>query len=387
MIEASSHFNPLLVPVFVVLLVLFWVVPICALLYLVYVVLTLPLRRRERARLFLYLVEAGLEKGLAPENAIATAVLSGDRTLGGCFYDLAAYIRNGVPLSGALDKVPRLLPPRVSAMLKAGARLGDVLKVLPACQTLLGDGVSHVRGAINYLVLIAFVTTPMTVMIPIVMRIIVFPSFRQIFLGMSDGYQFPAFTKFMFDSGSLMTCIQVSVMLALWIALVLYVGGPRLRNRVLHWLGASRWASPWTWKRRQRDFSAMLAVLLDSGLAEADAVRLAGDSTASPLMREHAERVCAQLSRGVTLPEALRSMDRHGELSWRINNALRHRTGFLKALAGWHESLDAKAFQLEQAAAQVTTSGLVLLNGAIVACVVIGVFMALIRLLNDATLW
>jgi type II secretory pathway component PulF len=204
---------------------------------------------------------------------------------------------------------------------------------------------------------------------------------------MYDNSSLPAFTKFMFASGRLMTWIQVIVMLALWIALVVYVGGPRLRDGLLRRLGANRWASPWTLRRLQRDFSAMLAVLLDSGLTETDSVRLAAEATASPLMRHCAEKVCVELAKGVALPDALQWMDRRGELSWRIKNALRHRTGFLKALAGWHEALDAKAFQLEQATAQVTTSALVLVNGAIVACIVIGVFMALIRILNDATLW
>jgi len=47
-------------------------------------------------------------------------------------------------------------------------------------------------------------------------------------------------------------------------------------------------------------------------------------------------------------------MDAAGEFQWRVSNGLRHGHGFLQALAGWHDALDAKAFQLEQAAAQVT---------------------------------
>src|SRR5262245_51232279 len=137
MFDTSLHYNPLLILLLLITTILFGVLPMCALLYLVYFVLTLPLRRRERARIFLYLLKAGLDKGLAPENAIAAAASSGDRMLSSRFYDLSAYIRKGIPLSEALDKVPRLLPPRVSAMLKAGARIGDIRKVLPACNNLL----------------------------------------------------------------------------------------------------------------------------------------------------------------------------------------------------------------------------------------------------------
>jgi type II secretory pathway component PulF len=80
-------------------------------------------------------------------------------------------------------------------------------------------------------------------------------------------------------------------------------------------------------------------------------------------------------------------LDDSGELQWRLSNALRGTGGFARALTGWHEALDAKAFQLEQTAAQVTTALLVLLNGFIVACILIGMFLPLIQLLNRATLW
>ena len=54
--------------------------------------------------------------------------------------------------------------------------------------------------------------------------------------------------------------------------------------------------------------------------------------------------------------------------------------GFLQALAGWHESLDAKAFQQEQAAAHGITSALVLWSGLFVGAVVISVFMFLVSI-------
>jgi type II secretory pathway component PulF len=41
-------------------------------------------------------------------------------------------------------------------------------------------------------------------------------------------------------------------------------------------------------KKLQRTFSAMLAVLLDGGVPEAEAVRLAGDCTANEICRRRA---------------------------------------------------------------------------------------------------
>ena len=80
-------------------------------------------------------------------------------------------------------------------------------------------------------------------------------------------------------------------------------------------------------------------------------------------------------------------MDNTPEFHWRISNALARGAGFLRALTGWHEALDAKAFQLEQSAAQITTTGLVLLNGVIVASIIVAIFLALVQLINQATLW
>ena len=104
-------------------------------------------------------------------------------------------------------------------------------------------------------------------------------------------------------------------------------------------------------------------------------------------MRQRGRQIVARLQGGAALPDALRAVDHDGELSWRIANALRGRRGFLRALTGWHEALDAKAFQLEQSAAQIATTLLVLFNGLIVASIVIGMFIVLIDLLNQATLW
>jgi hypothetical protein len=93
------------------------------------------------------------------------------------------------------------------------------------------------------------------------------------------------------------------------------------------------------------------------------------------------------LRKGARLSEAVLRLDDSPEFRWRLANALHGAGGFLKALSGWHEALDAKAFQLEQTAAQVSTTLLVLVNGFIVGCIMLGVFLVLIGLLNHMTLW
>ena len=359
-------------------------------LYAFYFLLTLPMRRNERARIFLDLLELGLQSGRTAEGAIVEAAASRDPGLSVRFHLLAAHLRNGERLSVALEKVPRLLPAQIRAMLKTGERIGDLQKVLPACRQQLRDGVSQDRGAHNYLVLLAFCITPASLVVPMLIAVRVLPAFRMISEGMGS-IQLPAFTELVFNSGRIFLGLQFAFLLLLWTLMILYVGGPRLHGWIGRWLpnvpDRVAFLLPWRRKRLQRDFSTMLAALLDASVPEAEAVKLAAESTANLAMIRRGEKVSALLAQGVKLTVAIRQMDDSGELRWRISNALQSSGGFLRALAGWHEALDARAFQLEQATAQVATTTLVLVNGLVVAAIVIAIFLMLINLLNQAVLW
>ncbi len=375
--------------------VLLALLPTLVVLYLVFYFLTLPMRRNERVRIFLDYLEQGMKEGRTPEAALEQVMMAQDRALGRKrIHLLVAHLQQGFRLTQALEQVPRLVPPQIRAMLKTGERIGDVPKVLPACRMVLRDSVSHVRGALNYLLVLAFVATPFTIFIPVMLRVKVLPSFKAVFAGMYEGVQLPAFTRFVFAENTMFLAIQVGLFLLVWAATLIYLAGPRLRDSLeTMFLGSTYWIDwvvyrlSWRRKRLQRDFSGILATLLEAGVPEAEAVRLAGDATDNQVMRRRAEEICRRLKEGVKLPEALLVLHDAGELRWRMANALHAGGGFARALAGWHEALDAKAFQLEQAAAQVFTTLLVLVNGAIVACIVIGMFIPLIELVNKVMLW
>ncbi len=362
-----------------------------AVIYAVYYFITLPMRRNERTRMFLDLLELGLKDGQTPENAIRGAATSNDVALGARFHMLAAHLDDGKRLSEALDAVPRFLPPQMVAMLKTGERIGSIQKVLPACRRLLNDGVSQTRGALNYVLILTFVVSPAAIFIPLMIKVFIIPKFKEVFYSMLEGSRFPALTTFIFNSGHLLILAQIIVIIGTWFLLFAYVGGPRVYawSRVVlgglpDWLHI---CMPWRRKRLQRDFSAMLAVLLDAQVPESDAVGLAAQSTANSIVQRRAKEVQARLASGVKLPEALRALDNDGELQWRLSNALHRGGGFLGALNGWHDALDSKAFQQEQTAAQITTTGFLLFNGFIVACIVIGLFMPLIALINGMASW
>ena len=131
----------------------------------------------------------------------------------------------------------------------------------------------------------------------------------------------------------------------------------------------------------------MLAILLDAGVPEAQAVGWAASSTANRVFVRHAEAVVEQLGAGVPLTEAVQQLDDSGEFRWRLTNAVHAHGGFREALAGWHDWLEAKAFQEEQAVSQVISTGLVLFNGILVGALAIGLFQFLTSIIQEVALW
>lgn len=353
------------------------------LLYLVHFLLTLPMRRAERARIFLDLTESAIRQGRPLEETLISASYSGDTSLGARFHLVAAWLERNLSLGEALDKAPRYLPPQVTAMLLAGQKIGDIGKVLPACRQLLKDAVSQTRGAINYLVVLTLVITPLGAFIFRVIQVVVVPKFKEIGEDMGGDTRLLVYLA---HHGNALFLLQLGVLLALWLAAFIYIGGPRVAvwfpvlDRVYFHL-------PWRRKRMQRDFSTLLAILLDSGVPEPVAVALAADGTANSVFRRRAGRAVENLQQGMNLAQAVQSLDDSGEFAWRLANAAHGQTGFLQALAGWHESLDARAFQQEQAVAHGITSALVLWSGLFVGAIAISAFMFLTSFINSAVLW
>src|SRR6185295_13598537 len=105
----------------------------------------------------------------------------------------------------------------------AGERIGDVGKVLPACRQLLHDGVSQVRGALNYMLILTFVITPFSVFVPVFLNIFVIPKFKEVFEGMMPGNNLPAFTRLYFGLNTTFVWTQVAFVTILWLLLLAYV--------------------------------------------------------------------------------------------------------------------------------------------------------------------
>jgi type II secretory pathway component PulF len=345
------------------------------------------MRRAERARLFLDLVESTLKQGRPLEETIISLSHSRDGSMGVKFHQLAAWLETGLPFHEALTRVPRFLPPQVNAMLRAGKKIGDLARVLPASRHLLGDSVSQTRGALNYLVIMTFVITPISCYIFGLLMVFVVPRYMEVFSSMGLGPRSGmVIISFLANHTPGVILFQAVFLLILWAAAFIYIGGPR----VTAWfpiLERLHYRLPWRRRRMQRDFSTLLAVLLDAGMPEAEALALAAEGSANSFFRRRAARATEALRQGMKLPEAVYLLDDSGEFRWRLRNAAAAPGGFFRALAGWHDALDAKAFQQEQAAAHGITTALVIWSGLFVGILCFAVFSFLVSTINTGVLW
>jgi type II secretory pathway component PulF len=127
----------------------------------------------------------------------------------------------------------------------------------------------------------------------------------------------------------------------------------------------------------------MLAVLLDNQVQESRALALAAESTGNHAFVQQVRGIVLRLAGGESLMEAIEPLDASGELRWRLDNARHGSDGFAAALKGWQETLDARAFEREQAAAQALSTALLIVNGLALGTIAAGIF----SMLNSTPDW
>ncbi|MEI7728002.1 MAG: type II secretion system F family protein [Verrucomicrobiota bacterium] len=351
-----------------------------------------PLRNRERLRLFLDLLERNLKQGRSVEQSMVLMAESGERSLGVEFYLVAANIEKGLTFADILAKYPKFLPQKIRAILKAGIETGNLVHVLPVARQTLTASQSEARGNENFLLSICFTGGPAAVSVLFMLSIFVVPKLKYIFDDeVADAVVFPAYCEYVINNPMLWVMAAVALTLVTWLAAWLHSGEPAgLRWLEVEMFPVKSWQEmilPWKRKRMLRDFSAILALLLDAGLPEEKALRVAGDSTANWHFQKRVENAIQKLQAGQKLTEAVAQLDDSVDFSWRLENAKHSPVGFRVALAGWLESLAAKAYQQEQTSAQVITSILLLLNGALIGSIIVAVFMMLTSIIEASTLW
>lgn len=362
-----------------------WLLPAVLLLLLLDSTVGKRLRHQETSGLFLDLLESILDCGAPIEETLVSITDKRELEPAAKFRLLGAKLRTGQRLSDALDEIPGLLPQKIVAMLRAGERIGDLRKVLPACRRLSGDKRSETRSDVQAFGWYGIITILASIWMFIFISILILPKFVEILYGMTG--ELPAGLAFLKAYGRPLITLQLLTLFGIVLTLLIHGEGHFMKRwfgPVVDWFACR---TPWKRRRMQRDFSTLLALLLDARVPESDAVRLAAACAANLAFQRRAEIVITNLQQGQRLTEAVQALDDSGEFRWRLTNAAHAEAGFLRALTGWCESLDARAFQQEQAAALTLTSALVLLNGLFVSLIVLTTFGALIAIVETGILW
>ena len=337
-----------------------------------------PIQRRERTRFFLYLLAQAEESGQSIEQIIISLSKGGEQPLGPQFDRVARHIEWGLMnLPEALAREPGCLPAQVVAIYKVGHEAGDVNMILPVAQeNHRENGESVFSGLIYHIIVLSI-----AVMIVGILMTYVIPKFKAIFADMLEpGEVLPEFT---------MLVLKISDTIknnaaALFIPLLLLFG-IWFYCKKKGWLDAFWLLMPWRRKRLQRDYSRVLALLLDSGVPEEKAIELAAQSTSNRTIKKRARKVIASLQSGMGLTEAIKLMDDSREFQWRLTNALQTDGKFVDSLSGWHQSLSARADRQHRSFASLIEATMILLLGLIIGSVMIAMFLPLIKLMDKMT--
>lgn len=341
-----------------------------------------PVKRREQARFFLLLLSSAEESGQSVEQTIISFSKRGKQSLGPQFDQVARHIESGLNLPEALTKVPGCLPAQVVAILKVGHETGGVSMTLPVAQENLRE--KDILEAVGWVYIVSVLLIATSIVW--VLMVFVVPKFEQIFKDMLEpGETIPAFASMVIDISN----YTKNIADALFIPLLLLFG-VWFYCKKKGWLGFETFRLsllPWRRKRLQRDYSYVLALLLDSGVPEARAIELAAQGTSSRVFERRARKVTAGLQSGMGLTEAIKLMDDSKEFQWRLTNALQTEGNFVDALSSWHQSLSAQADRQYQTFSTLAETTMILFLGLIVGCIMVGMFYPLVHMMKKIILW
>lgn len=356
--------------------------------FIVYFLATIPIRRRDQVRLLLDLILGGLRDGRTPEETIVAVSRTRERIVGPRFHMAAALIEQGEPLISALGKVPSYVPPNVLGLLRSGTNDNGMERAALLAKNTISSGVGKTSSAMQYAYLLVLMLLPFSLGTLLMWKIVIWPKMEMIIADL-EGTP-PELTLLV--TGNIGWLGLGYLALAVGVALLLIgtLSTPKARtgSSVFGlWRDRLAYRLPWRNRLLKRDFSLTLALLLDAGIPEGEAVIQAGAAVGNRFVRWKSLRIAKELAGGVPLAKAIRSFDERREFQWRLSNAAHSGSGFVRALYGWHEALQAEAFQKEQAAAQITTTLLLLLNGAAVCLVVSSIFAVFVAMTSQAVLW
>lgn len=298
--------------------------------------------------------------------------------------NIAKNLKAGKTLPEALDAESASLPPFYAALVASGIRTGRMAEVL-ATLTLHARTLAELRSTLWLAILYPIMVVTGSIGLVILLVIGLVPRFSVIFKDF--GMKLPMITELLVNLGEnpvryifLPLGIFLVLILSIWITLRSTPGGRRFLSSVLYALPS---VGGLVRSVRLASFADLMGILVEHQVPLPEAIRLAGEASSDPLLRDASIHLEDKLSRGVGLGVAMRAEKGVPEmLSW---------------MAGWAEKRGNLADSFRQASAfyqrRAETRSLflksilptvgVIFTGVLVGVIVIGgLFAPLINLME-----
>lgn len=347
-----------------------------------------PYRWLCHGRQFLNALLMATERGQPCEEALIRLADHGEADMGLHFQLLACWLREGLPLHEALERVPRFLPRPIEMLVNYGSRTGTLRDILPVgqrtMQELANKSANQQHDAIG-IITVAFVL----IGISSILFTFVIPKF--IAIAMDMGGPDPTVILFLDRYYSEILILHQCVIALMVISYVFAFSGPASQIWIstrLPWV--ADWVHQrisWQWMRCRQRFGLMLAQLLDIGVPEDRALLLAGEYAGNRHFNKLVLQALTDLRNGTGLPNALQHLDLDGDFRFRMKAAAESGRPFNEALSDWFDAHLAKTEFRERAATDIANTVFTCYNAVIIALIAIGFFQFQIGLMNGIVPW
>lgn len=349
-----------------------------------------PYRWLCEGRQFLNALQLAKERGVSYEEALIQIAEHGESDMGLHFHLLATWLREGLPLHEAMEKVPQFLPRPIEKLIVYGSRTGTLSDILPVGQRTMqemSDKSANSQENGLHTIAVSVVLLGISAML----ATFVVPKFEAIFADMMGDYLYTSDALFLFQHYDTFLILHQGMIALMAISYVFIFSGPATNSflalklpRPAEWI--HRHIS-WQWGRCRHRFGMMLAQLLDNGVPEERAVLIAGDYAANRHFNVLVMKALGDLRTGIALPEALRHADLDGDYVFRMKAAAESGRPFSEALDDWFAASHAKISFRERAAADVANTVFTCYNAIVVGILAATVFAAEITVMDMAAPW
>ncbi len=361
---------------------------------LAYFVLSAPFRRIDCANMVVELNELAAATDKDPKQLFCQL---GSGAVGGVpyarkFSKLYGLMENGHDFIDSLRQFYSLLPGEIFGAMELARKERCAPLMAKLSKAHFEDGVSGASQSFKLFSSGLLILIPTSLMAAVGAFAHIIPRFKDVLYDMIGYGEMPFVPDLLiqiYESGLmlLVPVFLISVMIFLTVLHLFNFSAAHNTKMYMNKLYSFiSWLLPWRRNRIKRNFMWILCDLLDSGISEVEAIKIAAEATKNSLVCSRARKAISDLEKGQPLAQALRRFDCRADLAWRVENAAHGSSSFRETLEGWTNHLSALAYKQQQAAFYYFFSAMMLINGCLVLCMGLIFFIPFAKMMEVLSL-